>query len=198
MRISLPTGFLDSVAVKKFISTVKVQYPYIQLQLIPNDEIADLMSEQIDIAIRAAEPDPNSSLVARYLTQWRLCICASPDYLAEKPIHTVADLRSRTWINYHDTIFRNTFAFLGLGDMPLENPVSCSSIIASRSLAIAGFGLTLLLSKEVEKFINNRELAIVLPEIEMPSYNLYAVTAHRVQSAKIEGILQLLKRSFEE
>lgn len=198
VSISLPTGFLDSLAVKKFISAVKVQHPHIQLQLIPNDEITDLMNEQIDIAIRAAEPDPNSTLIARYLTQWRLCICASPDYLAQKPIRTATDLVSQRWIKYSESVFRNAFASLGLGNMPLENPFICSSITAARSLAISGFGLTLLLSKEVEKFIKNQELELVLPEIEMPFYNIYAVTAHRAQSAKIEAILRLLKESFSE
>lgn len=196
--ISLPTGFIDSQAVKRFLTEVKLQHPKIQLELIPDDHIADLMNERIDIAIRAAEPDPNSSLVARYLTKWQLCICASPTYLAEKQINNVTDLLSLDWIKYNETVFRNTLSSLGLEGVSPKNSCICSSITASKSLAISGFGLTIQLSGEIEQSLASKELVIVLPEIELPYYNLYAVTAHRTQSAKIQAILQLLKQSFTE
>lgn len=194
--ISLPTGFIDSVAIKQFIAGVKWQYPHIQLELVPDDHIADLMNEQLDIAIRAAEPDSNSLLITRYLTQWRLCICASPAYLMKNPIRTISDLASQRWIKYNETVFYNTFSSLGLGNIQLDNPFICSSITAAKSLAISGFGLTFQLFGEVEKFVEKGELEIILPEAEMPFYNLYAVTAHRTQSAKIEAILRLLKECF--
>lgn len=61
------------------------------------------MNEQLDIAIRAAEPDPNSLLIARYLTQWRLCICANPTYRFEEEHDSVRFATASELLKFRDS-----------------------------------------------------------------------------------------------
>ncbi|WGE87251.1 LysR family transcriptional regulator [Actinobacillus equuli subsp. haemolyticus] len=196
VRMSLPSGFIESKEIQHFIQRLEQTYPQIELILLTDDSIADLMDGSIDIAIRAAEPAPNSQLIVRYLTQWRLCLCASPAYLAENPIRTPTDLLAQKWLKYNDSVFNNAFSNLNLGQFRSSKILHCPTILAARTLAISGFGLTFQLEGEIASAIKKEELEIVLPHIQMPYYNLYAVTAHRKQSAKMECVLKLLKESF--
>lgn len=197
VRLSLPSGFVESREIQRFIQLLEQTYPQIELILLTDDHIADLMDGSIDIALRAAEPEPNSQLIVRYLAQWRLCLCASPTYLAENPIRTPTDLLAQKWLKYNDSVFNNAFASLNLGQFRSHKILHCPTILAARTLAISGFGVTFQLAGEITPAIQKGELTIVLPDTPLPYYNLYAVTAHRTQSAKIEGVLKLLKMSFQ-
>ncbi|MBE2896512.1 LysR family transcriptional regulator [Pasteurellaceae bacterium HPA106] len=197
VHLSLPSGFIESSEIKYFISSLTTDYPQIELILHTDDNIADLMEGKIDIAIRAAEPQPNSQLIVRYLTQWQLCLCASPNYLAKKPINSLNDLLIQKWIKYDNNIFDNAFSSLNLGAFASHNILYCPNILTARSLAISGFGITFQLMGEINTAVEKKELEIILPMLEMPSYNIYAVSAHRAQSAKVQCVLTLLKKAFK-
>jgi len=57
------------------------RYPLLELDLHVSDEIVDLASERIDVAIRIGVL-PNSDLLATFLAPHRRIACASPAYLA--------------------------------------------------------------------------------------------------------------------
>lgn len=196
VKLSLPLGFLLSRAVQQFLQQLSVLHPNIQLELLVDDQIVDMQSSQIDIAIRAAEPAPNSMLVARYLSSWQLCICASPNYLAQNPIKATQDLLKQQWIFYNQEVFNTAFHSLNLGDFQVAKPLFCNSILHAKTLSQQGQGLTLQLLGEIEQDLQNGTLTLVLPQQVLPQYRLYAVTAGRSQSAKIQAVLALLKDAF--
>ncbi|OOF66358.1 LysR family transcriptional regulator [Rodentibacter sp. Ppn85] len=195
VTISLPSSSIESSSIKRFLQQMNVQYPQIDIYLLPDDSVANLYQDSIDIALRATEPDDN--LIARFLTQWKLCICASPTYLANNPINHLGDLAQGTWIHFDNKIFNNAFATMGLGKFSANKVIHCPIISSAKSLALEGFGLTLQLYGDIEYYVENGKLSIVLPNSPLPTHNLYAVTVHRNQSAKIDAVLNVLKQAFQ-
>lgn len=62
------------------LADFQAQYPQVQLDLILDDSRVDLVSEQIDLAIRIGIPK-DDSLIARIMHEERFILCASPSYL---------------------------------------------------------------------------------------------------------------------
>lgn len=195
VTISLPSASIESSSIKRFLQQMNVQYPQIDIYLLPDDNVANLYQDSIDIALRATEPDGN--LIARFLTQWKLCICASPTYLANHPVNHLGDLAQGTWIHFDNKIFDNAFATMGLGKFSANKIIHCPIISSAKSLALEGFGLTLQLYGDIEHYVENGKLSIVLPNSPLSTHNLYAVTVHRNQSAKIDAVLNVLKQAFQ-
>lgn len=195
VTISLPSASIESPSIKRFLLQMNEQYPQIDIHLLPDDSVADLYKDNIDIALRATEPSEN--LIARFLTQWQLCICASPTYLAKNPVNHLGDLVQGTWIHFNNKIFDNAFATMGLDKFSANKVIHCPIISSAKSLALEGFGLTLQLYGDIEHYVENGELSVVLPNGSLPTYNIYAVTAHRNQSAKINAVLSVLKQAFK-
>ncbi|TCP90088.1 DNA-binding transcriptional LysR family regulator [Cricetibacter osteomyelitidis] len=196
VTISLPSGFIESAAMQGFIYEIGQRYPHIELHLLPEDEVIDLFNSEVDIAIRAVEPLPDSPLIAHYLALWGLGIYASPDYLALHSIRSLHDLPQQHWICNLDNLFQRLFGYLNLGEFQPKRRLQCPNILAARRLAAMGQGLTLQLSGEVAHYIERGELVQVLPEQPLPQYNLYALTTHRTQSAKMAKVLGLLQENF--
>lgn len=155
------------------------------------------MESAVDITIQAVALPPDSPLVARLLTG-QLGIYASPDYLQQNPISQLKDLAQEKWIKFSETAFNTAFHSLALGDFSAEKFIQCSSISSARTLALSGCGLTFQLSGEVAKYVQKGELIQLFPNYPMPQHQIYSVTSHRTQSAKINAVLTLLKTAFGE
>lgn len=79
VRISAPSDLAHgqlSIWLQSFISA----HPNVQVQLNVADRVTDLVSENIDIAIRYGEPQ-DSSLIARRLCDVHRLLCASPSFI---------------------------------------------------------------------------------------------------------------------
>ena len=85
----MPPGFLT-------------RYPEVRLVLSVDNRIIDLLTEEIDVAIRIG-PLGSSELIARKIANYALWPCASPGYLAQRGTRvTVDDLQAHTLIAHAD------------------------------------------------------------------------------------------------
>lgn len=194
VRITLPSGYTEIAPVKQMLHRLAEQFPKIRLTLIAEDKISDLAAENIDIALRTGEQAEQPDSVARFAACWQTHICASPRYLAEHPIHSTADLLHAHWLNHSDTILQNTLAFLGLpAELPPKRTNCPGTSFAARELALSDLGLTLILSGEAAPYLTDKRLQVVLPDLKLPARNLYLVTPHRVQSAKVNAVLGIMR-----
>jgi DNA-binding transcriptional LysR family regulator len=57
-------------------------YPEVKIRLTATSNMPDLVEEGFDLAIRYA-PMPDPGLIIRRLSQYRMAVCASPEYLAK-------------------------------------------------------------------------------------------------------------------
>lgn len=81
LRISVFEGF-GRVKVCPILSGFLAKYPQVQIEIDLDNQLVDLHSENVDIAIRIGTP-VDSSLHARMLMANQTLLCASPGYLAQ-------------------------------------------------------------------------------------------------------------------
>ena len=145
LRVSVPTGLGRMLLGPALIGFAKA-HPQVSLRIAFSNRVVDLLGAQIDIAIRlVAEPPPDH--VARLLGRvpWRLC--ASPAYMAGRPIAAPEDLRAHDLVAPPPVDGRRFQLSFARGGAPAET-VSLVPRIASEEFGFllaalmegAGFG----------------------------------------------------------
>lgn len=197
VRISLPTGYSGTTALKNTVQTLHRRHPKIRLVLLESNRLADLHNDDADIAVRAITRPDDPDTIARPLAVWQTRLCAAPDYLQRHPINAPQDLPQAHWLNHSDAVLLHTFRHLGLPETLPAQRTDCPNVsLAARELARAGMGVAILLSGDADPLIRDGSLVAVLPQYPLPERTLYAVTAHRAQSAKVRAVLAALTESF--
>ncbi len=162
VNCNLPYGNLH---VLPLIPLFLERYPDVTLDLILTDTVVDLMGERADIAIRVG-PMADSGLVARKLSEHRIRIVASPDYLARHGVPrdpaALSHHRSIGW-----TFLRSVAAWPFLVEgrrIEIVPPpvVRVSDGAAARKLALSGVGLARLSGFQVDADIAEGRLVPVL------------------------------------
>lgn len=83
VSISVPTGF-GQLWLSPLLIDFKRRYPGVTLNVVFDNRVTDLVSEDIDIAVRVLSRPPES-LVAIELGKVEWILCATPAYLASHP-----------------------------------------------------------------------------------------------------------------
>lgn len=166
-------------------------YRNVDVRLDLGDRAVNLLEEHVDVAVRVGEL-ADSSLVARRVGEIRQVVCASPQYLA-----THGKPRRLEQLRVHDCI---TFGGLNSSDrwifghaksrvaVAVHSRLVVNTADAAISAAVAGSGVTRVLSYQVADAIRRGELEILLGKFE-PA----AVPVHLVYPG---GRLPLKLRAF--
>lgn len=154
--------------INEFLAT----YPEINVRLILSDQPVNLADEHIDVALRVGKL-PDSSMVATQVGTVERVICASPDYLAShgKPKEP-ADLTEHACVSYEAMtsgpvwVFRPTDPQGESVSVNLSPRLSVNTAESAIEAAIAGVGLTHVLSYQVVHAIEKQQLRLVLRDYE--------------------------------
>ena len=144
-------------------------YPEVDVELVLGDRSLDLLEEHIDLAVRIGVL-PDSSHLATRVGAIRQVVCASPAYLAEHGTpNEPHDLTRHACVTFAG--FRQPAAWtFKAGRDKVEIPVHSRLVVntaeAAIDAALAGAGLTSVLSYQVESAIKSGALQIVLPDFE--------------------------------
>ena len=175
-------------------------HPNVELDISLNDRLVDLVDEGFDAAIRIARME-NSSLVGRRLAGTRMCLCASPDYLASHPpLRTLADLAEHGVIAYTNFATGNEWLFDGPDgrvSVRTRSSVRCNNGDTCRSIALAGGGIALQPSFMVGEDLRSGALVEILPEyrsIELGIYVVYPTRKHL--ASKVRALISFLTERF--
>lgn len=153
-------------------------YPEVSVETLFVDRVVHLLDEGLDVAVRIGEL-PDSSLTAIRVGSVRRVVCAAPAYLDRRGIPEVpGDIRS------HDIIL---FSSLNAGpEWQFRGPDGRLSIAFSTRLtvntaevaiaaAVAGHGLTRVLSYMIAPELREGRLRIVLADHETPPLPIHVV-----------------------
>ena len=197
VRLAAPTSMANAAAFQRALRRIGDEHPALRLQLHFGEALADLRSGAIDIALRGGEHALDApDLVARHLADWRWLICAAPAYLQEAPpIASPADLPGQRWL-LHQPLHLEMRCAATRYLLDIEDGLYCNQLAAVGHLCEAGLGLTLILDGEALGALQAGRLQQVLPEWSLPAVSIYAVTPHRVQTAKIAAVLAILRETF--
>ncbi|MDO4682477.1 MAG: LysR family transcriptional regulator [Lautropia sp.] len=199
LRMAIASGLVDAPAFQQALRRLREEYPGIRPILQVGDTLTDLQQGAIDIALRGGEhalDDPD--LIARHLTSWPWQICAAPAYLAgHAPITHPSQLTQHPWLHARPirmSLHRGQDSHL----LQIDDSLACDQLSAVRALTLGGFGLSLQLAGDIRQLVADGRLQVLLPDWTLPSVNIYAVTSHRVQSARTRVTLALLQHCFAD
>ncbi|ABZ77825.1 transcriptional regulator, LysR family [Shewanella halifaxensis HAW-EB4] len=182
LRISVFEGF-GRVKVCPILPGFLAQYPKVKIEIDLDNQLVDLHSENIDIAIRIGSP-ADSSLHARMLMTNQTSLCASPTYLAQfgspkKPDdllqHNCLLLdrdRQRTYWHFHKA--------KQYKKVPVQGNLTSRGGTPILEAAIHHGGIVLLSSWMMDDLIQDGSLVRCLPEwtpslSEQSSGDIYAL-----------------------
>jgi DNA-binding transcriptional LysR family regulator len=150
------------------ISDFLAHFPEINVRMTLSDRNVDLVEDHIDMAVRVGEL-PDSRLVATRLGTIRRVICGSPAYLAGHGTpKTPKDLADFTCVTFSGMPASWTFVGRNRVSQP-PRPLcrlNINTAEAAIDAAIAGVGLTHVLSYQVSRAIADGKLKVVLREFE--------------------------------
>jgi DNA-binding transcriptional LysR family regulator len=169
------------------------QHPRVSLRALFSDGVIDLFDQNIDVAVRIAVL-PDSNLRAVKVGHVRRVVCAAPSYLRAR-----GTPKQPAELLQHDVI-----AFSGMGEpqawsfhvagKPQSVRLAPRLIVNSGELAIqaalAGHGLTKVLSYQVAEDVAAKRLRIVLAEFEGPEIPVQVVrTEGKGASARVRAFV---------
>lgn len=97
VRLSVPTGLGDALLRPVLLQFMK-SHPDITLRVTFNNRIADLIADEVDVALKVANHPPED-VVAKEICEVGWVLCASPQYMdSAAKIHAPADLREHAFL----------------------------------------------------------------------------------------------------
>src|SRR5438876_8279837 len=144
-------------------------YSDIDIRMTLADRVINLFEEQVDIAVRIGEL-PDSSLIATRVGLIRRVVCGSPAYFAARGTpKRPAELGVHDCITFDGRASPESWTFkVRKADASVEihSRLIVNTAEAAIDAAIAGLGITRVLSHQVATAIQVGALAIALPEFE--------------------------------
>jgi DNA-binding transcriptional LysR family regulator len=145
-------------------------YPEIDIRLVQADRVIDLMENHVDLAVRIADL-PDSSLIAARVGAIRRVVCASPAYFAAKGTpQCPADLAGHDCITFSGLMASDLWTFAG--EAPATIAVRSRLVVntaeAAVDAAVAGLGITRVLSYQTADALRDGMVAIALRDFEPP------------------------------
>ncbi|RWP18261.1 LysR family transcriptional regulator [Mesorhizobium sp.] len=197
---SAPTGELIVTApivfgrlhVLPVVTGFLAAYPDVAIRLMLADRITQLIEEHIDLAVRIGEL-PDSSLVATGIGSIRRVVCASPAYLAEHGTpETPKDLAAHDCVTFEGLTAPAAWTFAtGKTELtvPIRSRLRVNTAEAAIDAAIAGIGLTRVLSYQITAAVRSGTLRTVLEAFEPQPWPVSLVHAG-------QGLLPVKLRAF--
>jgi DNA-binding transcriptional LysR family regulator len=185
LQVSAPCD-LGRNKLSLWLNEFLVQYPHVKLKLHLSDEVSDIYSQSIDIALRFGVPK-DSQLIAipLYLNNARVLV-ASPDYIAKHGLLThplnLADHTTITFMRFGE-VFKE-WRFYKQGAVQ-KVQLNCQHIVNDgemvRRWAIEGKGIAYKSYLDVIEALASGELVHLCPDWRSDPLPLYMMYADRRQ-----------------
>jgi DNA-binding transcriptional LysR family regulator len=168
-------------------------YPEIDVRLTLADRVVNLQEDHVDLAVRIGEL-PDSSLVAMRVGSIGRVVCGSPSYFAERGTpKRPNELSKHDCITFNGLTSPEAWIFLsGKGNISvaLHSRLIINTAEAAIDAAIAGLGITRVLSYQVADAMRTGALVLALREFEPPPVPVSLVHAGQGRLAlKLRAIL---------
>ena len=165
LRITAPVE-LGSSVLPGLVSNFMRAHTKVKLELVLTDRRVDLLSEGVDLAIRAGVLQ-DSTLIARKLGEVYFAPFASPGYLKQAgPLAHPKDLRHHRCIQF-TAAGKSQWTLLNAKTqavVPMSEQLMINDLNMVKALAVAGDGVALLPTFHCYHEVKERALKRVLPE----------------------------------
>jgi DNA-binding transcriptional LysR family regulator len=196
LNVSVSTPFFVGPVIAEFTSL----YPEVKVSMTMSDRMVDLVEEGIDLAITTM-PIPNSNFVMRRVGSFRMLVCGSPDYLAQRGTpRDPNDLVNHNCLKYTFSPWGNDWRFKspeGGGLIHITGNLEANSGNALKLAAALGQGLIWFPDFLVRDDIKSGKLVPVLAEFCCPEQPINAIYPNRQHLAiNVRSFLDLVTKHF--
>jgi DNA-binding transcriptional LysR family regulator len=174
-------------------------HPQVDVRLMLADRALNLIDDHLDLAVRIGAL-PDSSLVATQIGRVRRVVCASPAYLDEHGVpRSPADLSGHACVTFTGAGETDAWRFRTDSPVRVHSRLAVNTAESAIEGAIAGVGLTRVLSYQVADAVETGKLVVVLRKFEPePSpISLIHVQGRRV-TAKLRTFLDFATPKLRE
>jgi LysR family transcriptional regulator AphB len=204
LQAELPAGHLRVAAPADFVSLISAgrlavfleAYPAVTLELVLSDDVADLLSAGIDLALRAG-PIRGDTPLARRITHSRRVVVASPGWIDRHAMpSTPAELSALPCLSWrsregHDTWRLNGPA--GPVQIDVRARLTVNGMGALRTAAKAGMGAALLPHRMVAQDLADGALVRLVPDYDFETDGFFAIYPTRRQApAAVRAFLEFV------
>jgi DNA-binding transcriptional LysR family regulator len=184
VRVAAPADFFDFFQME-WVAAFMARYPKLRLEFVLSDAKADLIGDQIDLALRGG-PMQDSSYIGR-----QVMLCETSDRLVASPAYLAAHgqpdslqaLAQHACISFAQPGKQATWRLLGpqgeSEEINVTPVLSGNTAQALRKAAVAGIGITLLPHPVTRRDLASGALLPVLPQYKRPGSGLHALYPSR-------------------
>lgn len=165
LRITAPVE-LGSGALPQIVSEFSLKHPKVSVEVILTERRVDLLSENVDLAIRAGDLK-DSTLIAKKIGAVYFATFASPRYLKNKPeLKHPRDLRQHQCIAFTPLGAEEWRLVSNKGtlNIPIPTRIVVNDLIMTKQLALLGNGVAFLPAHLCLSELQSGKLIRVLPE----------------------------------
>lgn len=203
LRITGPVE-LGSSILPELISQYTTKYPKVRTEVILTERYVDLLSEGVDLAIRAGELK-DSSLIAKKIGSVYFVLVASPKYLKARgePSHP-RELRQHRCLQHTPMGIEEwkLTSTKGSLNVPLPGQIISNDLKMIKLMALRGDGIALLPNHICYSEVANGKLVRILPEWHTNNNPIHFVyPSQRFVTPKLSAFMDMamgsLKKLFE-
>ena len=166
----------------KFVAPIVTEYLQANPEVVAScwflDRVVNMLEEGADVGIRIGDL-PDSSMQAASVGRVRRIICAAPAYLDRCGVpQTPADLQAHVIISASAVTPTPEWRLAVNGEprvVKLQPRMTTTSNDSALAAAVAGFGITRLLSYQVSEHVDDGRLVPLLAEFDLPSLPVHVV-----------------------
>jgi len=205
-----PTGMLRITASLSFsmqhvaplLKAYTRQYPEVRVHMEVANRYLDIIDNNIDVAIRTREYEPDSNITIRRLAETRRILAAAPSYLAERAApRTPADLRKHDLLIYTHANNPNELRFTRgqeTENLTVKGLLESTDGQVLRAAALDGMGILFQPTYILYDDIVAGRLIPLLEDWDLPRLTVnLAFPSRKHLSAKVRTFIDFLVSEFD-
>jgi len=202
IRVSATSDF-GRHTLKAWLDGFMALYPEVTLALTLSDSLADLIHDEIDLALRFGRP-ADGSVVARQLAANRRVLCASPAFVARHgmPEHPVDLARFECIVMQASPGSPVEWRFEREGvaesfSVPVQTALETNDGAIARAWAVDGRGIALKSTWDIGADLLAQRLQVVMPQWRLPDAPVHALYRRsRYMPTRVRLLLDFLADRF--
>ncbi|MBP6562901.1 MAG: LysR family transcriptional regulator [Neisseriaceae bacterium] len=152
------------------------QYPALDIHYDFDTALSDLITEQLDVAIRLGTLK-DSSFKSRPLGQYDIVAVASPDFLDQYPIHSPEQLNHVPWVSQSSLHAHGSWRFnhpsqASIVVTPPYSRYMANTTSAVHAMALSALGVTICPYWQVADDLTQGRLIHLCPEYQLPQQSI--------------------------
>jgi DNA-binding transcriptional LysR family regulator len=201
LRVCAPVTFAR-INMVPHVGQFMAEHPDLKLDLVLDDRNVDLITENIDVALRMGSL-PDSSLTARKIGSGERMVVASPDYLARCGTPTSpAELAGHDSVTYAQPVMDDEWRFrkgTAESSIRLASRLTVTAAEGLREAIIAGVGIGIVSRWMMGTELGSGTVVQLLPGWKLPPVDLWAVfPAGRLTSTRARVFIDWFSNSLSE